>query len=105
MEPSPDALELMKTWSPVLERHRTAIEDLESALRSALTQGFAENRFEFARQAQSAFESWSTSSAELRAATRYLFERAARNANLSQSDIRDIFFIDTEDDAADAREY
>jgi hypothetical protein len=105
MESSPAARALIDTWLPVLERQRTAIDDLESAMRSALTQGFAANRHEFARHAQSAFESWSTSSAELRASTRDLFERAARNANLSPSDIRDLFYIDTEDDAADAREY
>jgi hypothetical protein len=95
----------MKSWSSVLDRQRKAIDDLETTVRSALTQGFAENQLTFARQAQSAFDSWATSSAELRAATRDLFERASRNANLSPGDIRDIFYIDTEDDAADAREY
>ncbi len=54
---------------------------------------------------ESAFSAWSTSSEQLRATTLNLFERAARDAGLSPSDIRGLFFIDTEDDAADAREY
>ncbi len=105
MELSPDARDLMETWKPALDRQVAAINELESAMRLALAKGFAGSANEFALRAQSAFSAWSASSAELREATRGLFERAARNAGLSPSDIRDIFFIDTQDDAADAREY
>jgi hypothetical protein len=105
MDSSQDARQLIDTWKPALESHRAAVEALESTVQRALAEGFAQNHSEFALHARAAFLAWFTSSEQLRAATLNLFERAARDAGLSPSDIRGLFFIDTEDDAADAREY